>query len=99
MAMGRALLAFLFAGTACAQTIVPEQRLAPGLRNFETRPAEPVLRCEVNPIKPTLNFSFRFQAGYVVRVPMDQYEGPNHGWAILAKVTPEGEGAKPVYLL
>jgi hypothetical protein len=33
--------------------------------------------------------SFRFQTGYDIRVPMQQYFGPGHGWAILTRVTPQ----------
>jgi hypothetical protein len=66
---------------------------------FEEQPGEQPLRCDVTPIRPLLNFSFRYQAGYVVRVPMNQYFGPGHGWAMLARITPEGGVPKPVYLL
>lgn len=66
---------------------------------FERQPDELPLRCDVTPIRPTLNFSFRYQAGFVVRVPMNQYFGPGHGWAIVARITPEDGVAKPVYLL
>src|SRR5258708_39217368 len=97
MPMRPVLIASLLVSAASGQSIVNEERLAPGMRSFEARPNEPVLRCEVNPIRPILNFSFRFQAGYVFRVPMDQYEGSGHGWAILAKITTEGDG-KPVFL-
>jgi hypothetical protein len=50
------------------------------------------LSCHVQPIPPHLNYSFRMQAGYVVSLPLKQYSGPNHGLAILSKVTPEGQG-------
>ena len=56
------------------------------------------MRCEVTPIKPSLNFGFRFQAGYVVHVPMNQYSGAGHGWAMVTRITPEGGGQQPVYL-
>ena len=64
---------------------------------FEARPDDRPLRCEVVPIPPRLNFSFRFQTGYVFRVPMNQYFGPGHRWHILARVTPES-GGPPAYL-
>ena len=70
---------------------VPE--LEKRLDSFETAK----LRCEVTPFKPRMDFGFRFQAGYVIRVPMQQYEGEGHGWAVYARVTPEG--GKPTYLL
>ena len=46
-------------------------------------------------MRPLLNFSFRFQAGYLVRVPMEQYFGPGHRWGIVTRITPEG--GSPVY--
>ena len=70
--------------------------MPPGMRNFEWRPDDKPLACYVSPLKPALNFGFRFQAGYVVRVPMNQYRGTGHRWTVLMRVTPE-EG-KPVYL-
>jgi len=60
---------------------------------------EQALRCDVSPTKPTLNYSFRYQAGYVVTVSMNQYLGSGHGWTMLTRVTPEGGDRKPVYLL
>jgi len=60
---------------------------------------EQALRCDVSPTKPTLNYSFRYQAGYVVTVPMNQYLGSGHGWTMLTRVTPEGGDRKPVYQL
>jgi hypothetical protein len=39
-----------------------------------------------------LSFSFRFQTGYVVRMPMKQYTGPGRHWNILMRVTPAGSG-------
>ena len=37
------------------------------------QPGEQALRCDVAALKPTLNYSFRFQSGYTVSVPMNQY--------------------------
>jgi len=50
------------------------------------------LRCEVTPIQPQLNFSFRFQAGYVFRVPMNQFAGAGHRWSVLTRLTPASGG-------
>jgi hypothetical protein len=30
---------------------------------------------------------------------MHQYFGPNHGWSMLTRITPAGDGQKPVYLI
>ena len=92
------VIAVLLASACAAQSIVDSTRFASVLENLEPRAGEKPLRCEVTPIKPSLNFGFRFQAGYVVRVPMSQFSGPGHGWAMLTRITPRGGGQQPVYL-
>ena len=95
----RLVLVFtLVAAAAFGQSIVDGTRLSPDLKSFERRDDDRPLRCEVFPFRPALNFSFRFEAGYVVRVPMSQYSGPGHGWAVLARVTPQAGNREPVYL-
>ena len=82
--------------SACAQSLVEPGKISAAAKYFERRPGEQPLKCEVWPIPPRLGFSFRFQAGYVVRVPMNQYVGPGHSWNLLTRVAPEG--GDPVYL-
>jgi hypothetical protein len=81
-----------------AQVVLNPARLSTAARNFEPASGSPVLQCQVVPIKPALNFGFRFQAGYVLRVPMSQYRGAGHSWSTVIRITPEGEDSKPVYL-
>src|ERR1035438_10646818 len=97
----RALILALAAGTmAPAQSIVNPNRMRGLLARLETVHAgEPALRCQVSTIKPSLNFSFRYQSGYMATVPMNQFSGSGHGWIMLARVTPEGGARKPVYLV
>ena len=95
--------ALILAVAACtaapAQSIVNPNRLRGAVAQLEAAPAgEQPMRCEVSPIKPSLNFSFRYQAGYMVTVPMNQYVGSGHGWDTLTRITPEGGARKPVYL-
>jgi hypothetical protein len=87
----------LWAPRTHAQVIVNPERLSAAMRSLERQPDDRPLSCSVEEIKPYLNFGFRFQTGYVVHVPMGQYEGKGHRWAILARVTPDG--GKPVYFL
>jgi len=95
--MRRAGITLLFVGAACAQTILNPARLPASFKSFEIPAGAQPLRCEPFPIKPSLNYGFRFQAGYLVRVKMDQYVGPHHTWLILERVTPEGDPSKAVY--
>ena len=92
-----AVLVALGASAASAQTRVPANRLAGIQKYFDAQPGEPRLRCEVAPLKPSLGFTFRFQAGYEMRVPLSQYTGEGHRWTVAVRVTPEG--GLPVYLV
>jgi hypothetical protein len=83
------LAACLFLG-ASAQVMLSPGRVSERMRNFDWRPDDQPLACSVAQIKPALNYGFRFQAGYTVRVPMSQYRGKGHRWVILMRVTPEG---------
>jgi hypothetical protein len=78
--------------TVFPQSLVNPTRAAQLAQNFDSRRDDPPLRCEVTPIQPQLNFSFQFQAGYVFRVPMNQFAGTSHRWSVLTRVTPAGGG-------
>jgi hypothetical protein len=80
----------LVAMAAGAQTLTRLSAVPLAFRNFDPRPEDRPLRCAVTPMPPALNFGFRFQAGYMVRVPMNQYRGASPRWAILTEITPEG---------
>jgi hypothetical protein len=82
-----------------AQNLIEPARVPSSLvAAFTVNPVEQSLRCEVTPVQPALDFRFRFQAGYSVNVPMEQYLGPKHGWAILTRVTPP-DGKPAAYLV
>ena len=99
--MRYALILALAASTAApAQSIANPNRLRSVIAQLEGGQAgEQALRCEVSAIQPSLNYGFRYQAGYVVTVPMNQYRGSGHGWRTLTRITPEGGDGKPVYLI
>jgi hypothetical protein len=92
------VLALLAASLGRAQMIINPARLSASAKSFEPAQDERQLKCDVSPLRPSLNFSLRFQAGYLVRVPMSQYFGPGHRWAVFVRITPE-QGAQPVYLI
>ncbi len=93
---GWVAVAALAAGMALGQTVTDPAGLPAEVRNSGAGNATGALACSVDPIKPALNFSFRFQAGYVFRAPLDVYEGAGHHWDVVLRVTPEGGQA--VYL-
>ena len=94
--MRGAIYMLLLAAAAPGQVLLNPARMPPRLRSLEAQPGETPLRCEVDPIRPRLDFSFRFQTGYTVRVPMSQFSGKGHSWGVVMRVTPEG--GQPVYL-
>jgi hypothetical protein len=95
MRMRCALTLVLLAMAANGQVLLNPARMSPGVLDFDVKPNDKPLRCDVRPLRPTLDFSFRFQAGYMVRVPMNQFAGKGHVWGVVVRVTPE-DGA-PVY--
>ena len=91
---------FLVASSALAQGVIDPAKLPAEWQDFESvKQQAPKLACSVTPIKPRLNYSFRFQTGFVVQVPMRQYRGKDHWMATLFRVTPEAGDRPPVYFL
>jgi len=91
------LSVLLMAPAACGQSLIDPGKNSQLSEYFETHPDDKPLRCEANPIRPALNFSFRFQSGYVFRVPLNQFEGTHHRWSILMRVRP-ADGGTPTVL-
>jgi len=79
-------------GAVYPQSLVDPNRAARLAESFDARKDDQQLHCEVTPIQPRLNFSFRFQAGYVFRVPMKQFAGTGHRWTVLTRLTPASGG-------
>jgi hypothetical protein len=93
---GALIASLLVAPCLWAQTLIDPTRLPSSVRELAPQPGDQPLRCEVTPMKPSLDFSFRFQTGYSIGVPMAQYFGPGHGWLIVTRVTPQN--GTPVWL-
>jgi hypothetical protein len=92
-----AIVLLLLTPMAPAQVLLSAGELAGLRQNFEPRAREQPLRCEVIPVPPGINFSFRFEAGYVFHVPQSQYSGGLGGWSVFTTITPEH--GDPTYLL
>jgi hypothetical protein len=90
-------VALALACTASGQAILPASQIGKVANYFDARPDDKKLGCEIKPIPAQLNFSFRIQAGYHVRLPLKQFSGPGHALAMASRVTPEGHD--PIYLL
>lgn len=88
----------LIPAPANAQSLVDTAAISRTLARFAGQEGDTPLECEVTPIKPTLNFGFRIQAGYTFRVPMSQFSGSDHSLIVLARITSEVSPA-PVFLM
>ena len=91
----------LCAGTGMAQQVTTLDKLPAAVSAFDASQAHAPLDCRVQPVKPELNFGFRFQTGYILETSLDPYVGGRHHWYILFSVTSaEGPGkdiGTPVY--
>ena len=96
--MRKLFFATLPAWAVFAQTVVSPADV-PGIqeRFVDQNQNEKILRCDVNSSKAELNFGLRFQAGYLLRVPLVQYSGFGHSWQIVLRITPKG--GEPSYLI
>lgn len=88
--MRRGIILALFAGSGAAQTIVDPALLPEALREFRPDPAKGSVPCTVDPVRPMLNFAFRFQTGYVLRLPLDLSKGAKQHVDMVLRVTPAG---------
>jgi hypothetical protein len=86
----------LLARGLAGQTLINPDKLPSSLRSFTAERGEQMLHCDIIPMQPVLDFGFRFQTGYTIQVPMQQYFGPGHAWVVMTRVTPENGG--PAYL-
>ncbi|MGA3242440.1 MAG: hypothetical protein ABSG03_39855 [Bryobacteraceae bacterium] len=95
--MQRLAILFLALCSLFAQTPPDPAHLADVRQAFGSPQSGATLDCQFTPVRPALDFSFRFQAGYMMRTPLSQFSGKGHGWAVLLKVKPET--GEPTYLL
>lgn len=84
---------------ALSQNLVDATRVPEEWRDFEPSEDSPKLSCRVSTIKPKLNYSFRFQTGFVVHSSLRQFTGKRQRLAIFFRVTPEDQKSKPSYFL
>src|ERR1035438_10083255 len=89
----------LCVGTVSAQKVPEPEKITDLVKLLEPQRKEQSLQCAVRIVKPTLDYAFRFEAGYSFQVPLNQYSGPDHTWTVLIEVTPQEVNASPVYFL
>ncbi len=91
-------LAVLAAAVARPQILLEPDKIPRVRERFEPKAGERRCKCYAEPLHTYLNFGFRFQAGFYVRVPLDQYAGKGHVWGIVVRITPEEGNREPTYL-
>jgi len=95
----RIAILLLASSSGFGQSIVDVSRIPPEWRDLGIRGDDQKLACQVTTIKPRLNYSFRFQTGYVIQVPMRQYLGKGHSIVTFFRVTPDEDERDPVYFV
>jgi hypothetical protein len=94
--MYRAIIVAMFVRFALAQIVTLPEQLPKAVGDFGPGAASGELPCAVEELQPVLNFASRFQAGYVVRAPMNAYPGGGHHWDVVFRVTPQEGSGQPV---
>jgi hypothetical protein len=84
---------------ARAQQVVSLDKLPAAASGFDDSQAHEALACKVHPVKPALNFGFRFQTGYTFETSLDPYLDGQHHWYVVFRVTPEDNAGPSVYFL
>jgi hypothetical protein len=80
-----------------SQSLVVPDQIADAKKVFETAATARPLRCEITPVRPALDFGLRFQTGYLIDVPFNQFRGLGHELTVFVRVT--SEGGEPRFLV
>jgi len=80
----------LFSGlTAPAQVPLPQEMLATTSRLFDNFGQHPTLHCSIVHFNPFLDFTFRYEAGFLISVRPEDFT-PGGGFGAFLRVTPQG---------
>ena len=91
----RVLLAFALSVAVYGQTLVDVVRFPRFDLLFKDPPAKNGIGCDATPLRPHLNFGFRFISGYVGHLPLKLYSGEGQRFIVLTRVTPDDADKKP----
>ncbi len=90
-------LAIVFSAAGLAQFPVHENDAQKAERALIEGLKGDALKCDITPMKPFVDFALRFEAGYVVQCPIEQFDGRETPLSTLIRVQPEA--ASPVVLV
>lgn len=85
-----AAIVLAVAATVSAQSLVDPERIPTLQTALDSAASASQLRCQINAVRPALDYGLRFQTGYVIDIPMFQFEGAGHSLSTFLRVTPEG---------
>jgi hypothetical protein len=83
-------LTLMVCGVGSSQSLVAPAQIADAQEAFEAAAIAKPLRCEITAVRPALDFSLRFQTGYLIDVPFNQFRGFGHELTVFVRVTSEG---------
>lgn len=84
------MLAAALAASANAQMPLSPAETAEVTRVLDREPTGERLRCTIERQDPSLDFEFRFTAGYTIECPLKAFEGRKSSVNAFVRVTPEG---------
>ena len=90
------VLGIALAVSANAQVPLTSAQTTEANRILDGAPAEERLRCTIQSRDPSLDFEFRFVAGYTIQCPLKMFGGRKSFVNTFVRVTPEG--GTPVFL-
>jgi hypothetical protein len=91
------LLPVFLPSWAQAQSVLDLERHPRFKSYFDPSQDTKRLACEVRPMPPRLNFAFHFVTGYFGTLPLKNFAGPGHRFAVLIRVTPDDSDRAPTY--
>src|ERR1700692_2738238 len=92
------LLLLAGSGAGFAQVAVDAEDIAQSAWKFDHASGSPPMKCEFRPVEPALDYSLQYNAGYILRFPMAQFQGSDHTIEVLLRITPRSPALGPVFL-
>jgi hypothetical protein len=93
MAAGMMLSLCLLSSAVQAQRPLSAENSAVVERFFDQGFKGDRLACAIDPLRPFLDFAFRFEAGYILRCPVKEFNGEKGSVVTFVRITPAGAAA------
>jgi hypothetical protein len=94
------IVAICLSAPHCRAQVSVDPAQFPTIRNFLEHDArDKPFGCETRPVRPALTFTFHFQSGWMINIPTRNIRREKHRFVVVARIIPEHEGIRPMYLL